>query len=127
MFSPDTVLREEEKYRTLWQRTYAPLRRAIGGTWVKREESAQFTLRISPDGGFDLTCYDSMTFLKGRYTVIALDGNYWIAFDCEDGTKNAVRIDDADMWRLKLSWMDDPDHPFELVRRNESGRAAIVA
>ena len=127
MFTADTVLREEEKFKTLWQRTYAPLRRAISGTWVKREETAQFLLRLDSDGGFELTCYDTNLFLKGRYTVVSMDGSYWIAFDCNDGTKNAVKIEDVDMWRLKLSWMDDPMHGFELVRRNESKRAAIVA
>lgn len=121
-----TVLEQQEKFRTLWHRTYAPLRRAISGSWVKRDETAQFELRLDADGGFDLKCFDTMTFLKGRYTVVSVEGSYWIAFDCADGQKNAVRIEDVDMWRLKLSWMDDPRHPFELVRRSDAKGLAVA-
>ena len=126
MVNPDTVLQEEERFRALWQRTYAPLRRAIAGTWIKREETAQFLLRLDPDGGFELTCYDSMTFMKGRYTIVMVEGSHWIAFDCDDGQKNAVRIEDVDMWRLKLSWLGDDRHPFELVMRGENQRQAAA-
>jgi hypothetical protein len=127
MTTAATILQEEDRYRTLWQRTYAPLRRAISGTWVKRDETARFKLRLDGDGGFELTCYDTSLFLKWRYTVMMVDGAHWIAFDCCDGQKHAARIEDADMWRLKLSWLDDPSNPFELVRQGESRRAAIVA
>lgn len=126
MTTAATVLNQEEKFRTLWHRTYAPLRRSLAGSWIKREETAQFELRFDLDGGFELTCYDSMTFLKGRYTIVSVEGAYWIAFDCTDGNKNAVRIEDVDMWRLKLSWLDNPGHVFELVRRNDEKRAAAA-
>lgn len=119
MTTATTVLNEQERFRTLWQRTYAPLRRAIAGSWVKRDEHAQFEFRLDPDGGFNLKCYDSNTFLKGRYSIVSVDGSYWIAFDCDDGQKNAVRIEDVELCRLRLSWLDDPDHPFDLVRMGE--------
>ncbi len=119
MTTATTVLHQEERTRALWHRTYAPLRRAIAGTWVKKDEHAQFEFRIDADGGFGLTCYDTHTFLKGRYSVVSVDGSYWIAFDCADGQKNAVRIEDVETTRLRLSWLDDPEHPFDLVRRGE--------
>lgn len=123
MTTATTVLQVEERQRALWHRTYAPLRRAIAGTWVKKDEHARFEFRIDADGGFALNCYDSHTFLRGRYNVVAVDGSYWIAFDCSDGQKNAVRIEDVETSRLRLSWLDDPEHPFELVRRADATQA----
>lgn len=111
-----TLLAERERSRTVWNRTYAPLRRAITGSWRVLPESIHSEARFDADGGFDLKFFDSNIFLKGRYTIVAVEGVSYIVLDSGDGTPYALRMEEIDPWRLKLRWVD-PDGPgFELTR-----------
>ncbi len=112
-----TILNEQDRYRTIWQRTYAPLRRAISGIWVKSQECERFELKFDADGGFSYACHDTGNFLKGRYIVVPVEGEYFLAVEDTSGSKWYLKIEEVELWRIKLSWIDSPDEPLELSRK----------
>lgn len=120
-------LDEQERYRTIWQRTYAPLRRAIAGIWVKDQESDRFEVRFDADGGFSYSCYDSGVFLKGRYIVVPVEGEYFLAVEDTSKSRWYLKIDEVDMWRLRLTWVDGSGVSMDLSRKIPTETAARVS
>jgi hypothetical protein len=115
------IVAERDKYRTLWSRTYAPLRRAITGSWAVLPEESHSEVRFDSDGGFELRFFNSGLFLKGRYTIVALEGASYIVLDTSDPAPWALRIDEIDSVRMKLHWVDPEGDTFELTRRAPLG------
>ncbi|MBX3119602.1 MAG: hypothetical protein KF784_11095 [Fimbriimonadaceae bacterium] len=111
------ILGEQEKYKTIWHRTYAPLRKALAGTWVVQDEHKGFELTIDLDGGFKLVCFEKNLALKGRYAVVPVNGAYYLTLDTQGGEIWALKLEEVDMWHLKLRWVDETGSLIELTRR----------
>lgn len=112
-----TIISERERYRTLWNRTYAPLRRALTGHWSVLPSESHSNARFDSDGGFELRFLKSGLFLKGRYTVVALEGVSYIVLDTNDGQPWVLRLEEIDAWRMKLRWVEPEGPAFEFSRR----------
>ncbi len=111
------ILGEQEKYKTIWHRTYAPLRKALAGTWVVQDEHKGFELTIDMEGGFQLVCFEKNLALKGRYAVVPVNGAYYLTLDTQGGDIWALKLEEVDMWRLNLRWVDETASLIELTRR----------
>lgn len=111
------ILTERDRYRTLWNRTYAPLRRALTGNWGVLPEHTHSDMRFDSDGGFRFRFLDSGLDLEGRYTIVALEGHSYIVLEAKDDQPWVLKLEEVDPWRMKLRWVD-PDGPsIEASRR----------
>lgn len=119
----ENLMNEREKYRAIWHRTYAPLRRVIAGIWMKLPDGKGLEVRFTADGGFELNDFERGVFLNGRYTIVPFEGGYGLAVESA-GETWALKIEEVDPWRLKLRWLDDVGASIELTRRQESARAS---
>lgn len=120
------ILGEQEKYKTIWHRTYAPLRKALAGTWVVQDEHKAFELTIDTEGGFQLICFEKNLSLKGRYAIVPVNGTYYLTLDTLGGEVWALKLEEVDMWRLKLRWVDETASLIELTRRAAPVGTGIV-
>lgn len=121
-----SILSERERYRTLWSRTYAPLRRALTGNWGVLPEDSHSDVRFDADGGFELRFIDSGLFLKGRYTIVALEGVSYIVLDTNDAQPWVLRIEEMDSWRMRLRWVEPEGLAFECTRRAPMPALAVA-
>lgn len=91
-----------EQYRTLWGRVYAPLRRAIAGTWVNRNSADSFSLTLDQFGRFELRNPATNTQSTGIYTVVGKNGTHYLALEPNEGQKLFLRIEEVDSLRLRV-------------------------
>ncbi len=120
------ILGEKERYRTLWSRTYAPLRRALTGNWSVLPESSHSDVRFDADGGFELRFFNSNLFLKGLYTIVSLKGTSYMVLDTGEGVPWVTRIEEIDPLRVKLRWVDPAGPGFELTRKAPIGQPMLA-
>ncbi|MBI5705906.1 MAG: hypothetical protein HZC36_02830 [Armatimonadetes bacterium] len=120
------ILNERDRYKTLWNRTYAPLRRALTGKWGVLPEQSHSEMRFDSDGGFHFRFMDSGMNLEGRYTIVAIEGHSYIVLEAKDDQPWVLRLEEVDPWRMKLRWVD-PDGPSIEVSRRAPMPAMAVA
>lgn len=98
------IITEEvtDQYRVLWSRVYAPLRRALAGTWVKRDGNDSFSLTLDESGRFRLRCLATNTLRAGTYTIVARAESHYVALEPEEGEKVFLRLEDVDSLSMKV-------------------------
>ncbi len=106
MTTNSTMTELTEQYRTLWSRVYAPLRRALAGTWINRDGSESFSLTLGEHGTFRLRSLTTHTDSAGRYTVVGKNGTHYLALEPTEGPKLFLRIEDVDSLRLRVALED---------------------
>ena len=111
------ILHHSEKYRTIWHRTYAPLRRVLAGDWESVHEGSGFRMKFDQFGGYNLVCRETQTDQGGRYMIVSQGGKHYIVLNSSEGETPALEIVEVGPWRLRLRWVGSKGPAFEMTRR----------
>ncbi|KAA0228250.1 MAG: hypothetical protein AKCLJLPJ_01111 [Fimbriimonadales bacterium] len=106
-------------YRTLWHRTYAPLRRSLAGEWLKEPGGERSTLKFDAFGRFHRKCLDAGTDVHGLYTVVRHADSHYIVLEDGENPPTPLKIEDMDGLRLSLR-DETTGKRLEFVRRGHA-------
>lgn len=101
-----TVAQSLDRNRVVWQRTYAPLRRALAGKWCLSAAGRPIELSLDAEGGFTLWNAGANLKIEGRFDLASVNGNTYLVLDSEV-SRYALRIEELNTDRMRLRWADD--------------------
>ncbi|MER3412792.1 MAG: hypothetical protein C4340_00380 [Armatimonadota bacterium] len=100
-----SILFQAQRYRSLWERVSAPMKRNIAGIWYSQSDLPGHVLRMDARGSFQIENLRSGKRVMGEMQIVPRNGEHYVAFLSEDGG-SAARIVSLNGNTLRLQWID---------------------
>ncbi len=101
--------------RVLWMRTFAPMRRALAGSWMVNSGDAGLKLVLDTEGHFRLKNASACIEFDGRFAVAKVESVLYLVLDSQS-VCYVLRIENLQQTSMKLVWADDSLAPVQLER-----------
>lgn len=114
-----TVALENTALQTIWNRTFAPLRKALSGTWEANEDKENYSLTFDQYGRFTIQTGPSNATFKGWYIIEAAT-NPVLRLSSEDGAVIRLAIEHLNAKTLILQPEENTALPFRFQKINQA-------
>ncbi len=96
---------QAQRYRGLWERVSAPMKRNLAGFWYSQSDSPGHVLRMDARGSFQIENLGSGRRVGGEMQIVPRNGEHYVVFLSDDGG-SAARILGLQGNALRLEWLD---------------------
>lgn len=100
------ILFQAQRYRSLWERVSAPMKRNLAGIWYSQGDTPGHVLRMDARGLFQIENLGSGERVQGEVQIVPRKGTHYLVFFGEDGG-SAARLVSLKGNTLRLEWLDN--------------------